>query len=543
MRRAMELSVLCDCDIAMFLFGPVDDRLAQYTSSDMAGLLDRYSRTCQQPHETRTNQDLIRILPSELVADVMGLHPQRKRRGRPALVHEEGGGDVSSVSDDSALQHRQMDILKPLGLAPEDVKLPLSPRSEDAYARINEEFDMLYSQLQDPAEQAGQNHERSPTSNDSMAGGPGAKGKRAGRVMPVKKRGAVKPRKKETAAAARKGTKGNLRAVVPTSNPTVLREVVAEGGMPTGSGQRQEAAAGSAAQMAAAAGPASLAAAAAAADRQLPTSAAPRQGGAEQRSGASAALQQPSAPGTSAAPQAEVTGPPASALARSATSAPPQSSTMQAAGAGHHHHHPPLGMPTGAVDMSRGAAGGESATLAQGVGVTPAGAGPDVAGVTFAPRHLTSYTTPNFFTGEAASALRDANKSRSASANAAAPGVVTAQPPCPSQTQGSQAAMHTHSEQESLPRQSPAALPSNNGEPPVKRRALRKQQPTQKAIEAGLAPALAGHQGQGHGSGLHSLHSLQDGAKQSQGPHGPVQSGVSLSAAQPEHMQTGMSVQ
>lgn len=167
----------------------------------------------------------------------------------------------------------------------------------------------------------------------------------------------------------------------------------------------------------------------------------------------------------------------------------------------------------------------------------------DVAGVTFAPRHLTSYTTPNFFTGEAASALRDANKSRSASANAAAPGVVTAQPPCPSQTQGSQAAMHTHSEQESLPRQSPAALPSNNGEPPVKRRALRKQQPTQKAIEAGLAPALAGHQGQGHGSGLHSLHSLQDGAKQSQGPHGPVQSGVSLSAAQPEHMQTGMSVQ
>ena len=58
----------------------------------------------------------------------------------------------------SALQHRQLDILKPLGLAPEDVKLPLSPRSEDAYARINEEFDLLYSQLQDPGEQAGQNH-------------------------------------------------------------------------------------------------------------------------------------------------------------------------------------------------------------------------------------------------------------------------------------------------------------------------------------------------------------------------------------------------
>ena len=54
----MELSVLCDCDIALFLFGPVDNRLAQYTSSEMEGLLDRYSRTCQQPHETRTNQDV-----------------------------------------------------------------------------------------------------------------------------------------------------------------------------------------------------------------------------------------------------------------------------------------------------------------------------------------------------------------------------------------------------------------------------------------------------------------------------------------------------
>lgn len=97
--------------------------------------------------------------------------------------------------------------------------------------------------------------------------------------MPVKKRGAVKPRKKETAAAARKGTKGNPRATVPTSTPTALREVVAEGGMPTGSGQRREAAAARAAQMAAAAGPASLAAAAAAADRHLPTSAAPPQGG------------------------------------------------------------------------------------------------------------------------------------------------------------------------------------------------------------------------------------------------------------------------
>lgn len=63
----MELSVLCGCDVAMFLFAP-DDRLAQYTSSDMEGLLDRYSRTCQEPHETRTNQDVRAALSLEAIS-------------------------------------------------------------------------------------------------------------------------------------------------------------------------------------------------------------------------------------------------------------------------------------------------------------------------------------------------------------------------------------------------------------------------------------------------------------------------------------------
>ena len=52
-----------------------------------------------------------------------------------------------------------------------------------------------------------------------------------------------------------------------------------------------------------------------------------------------------------------------------------QSRVQQAAEAGLHHRQPPIGMPTGAVDMSRGAAEGTTATLAQGVGVAPAGAG------------------------------------------------------------------------------------------------------------------------------------------------------------------------
>ena len=70
----------------------------------------------------------------------------------------------------------------------------------------------------------------------------------SGRPVPVKKRGAVKPRKKETAVATKKGAKGITRAAGPTSSPTAPREVVGEGGLPAGEGQRTEPAASSAAQ-------------------------------------------------------------------------------------------------------------------------------------------------------------------------------------------------------------------------------------------------------------------------------------------------------
>ena len=169
----------------------------------------------------------------------------------------------------------------------------------------------------------------------------------------------------------------------------------------------------------------------------------------------------------------------------------------------------------------------------------------DAAGVTFAPRQLMSYTTPNFFTGEAASALRDANQSRPSSARIPTPGAAPAQSPLPSQVPSSHTATHTHTEQDSLPSQSPAALPSNgeiNGEPPAKRRAMRKQQPTQKAIEAGLAPALAGQQGHGHQGGGGGY--MQEGAQQLLAPHASVQPAASLSSAPPtQHLQAGMPVQ
>ena len=110
-------------------------------------------------------------------------------------------------------------------------------------------------------------------------------GANAGRPVPVKKRGAVKPRKKETAVTTKKGAKGNTRAALPTSSPTAPREVVGEGGLPAGEGQREEPAASSAGQATPAAGAAAKEGAEAAAreaagavETNLPTSVAPQQG-------------------------------------------------------------------------------------------------------------------------------------------------------------------------------------------------------------------------------------------------------------------------
>jgi SRF-type transcription factor (DNA-binding and dimerisation domain) len=53
----MELSILCDSQIALIMYGP-ENALTQYCSSEMEQVLRRYSSTCQEPHECRTNQDV-----------------------------------------------------------------------------------------------------------------------------------------------------------------------------------------------------------------------------------------------------------------------------------------------------------------------------------------------------------------------------------------------------------------------------------------------------------------------------------------------------
>lgn len=57
MKKAMELSVLCQCDIAVVIFNS-NEKLFQYSSTDMDAILSRFSQACHEPHEIRNNQDV-----------------------------------------------------------------------------------------------------------------------------------------------------------------------------------------------------------------------------------------------------------------------------------------------------------------------------------------------------------------------------------------------------------------------------------------------------------------------------------------------------
>ena len=60
MKKAYELSVLCDCEIALIIFNSTN-RLFQYASTDMDKVLLKYTEY-SEPHESRTNTDILEVL-------------------------------------------------------------------------------------------------------------------------------------------------------------------------------------------------------------------------------------------------------------------------------------------------------------------------------------------------------------------------------------------------------------------------------------------------------------------------------------------------
>ncbi|CAL1568054.1 unnamed protein product [Knipowitschia caucasica] len=99
MKKAYELSVLCDCEIALIIFNSTN-KLFQYASTDMDKVLLKYTEY-NEPHESRTNSDIVDTLRKK------GLN----------------GCDSPDIeADDSAGQ---------------------SPDSDDKYRKINEDIDLM----------------------------------------------------------------------------------------------------------------------------------------------------------------------------------------------------------------------------------------------------------------------------------------------------------------------------------------------------------------------------------------------------------------
>jgi hypothetical protein len=60
MKKAYELSVLCDCEIALIIFNSAS-KLFQYASTDMDKILLKYTEY-SEPHESKTNEDIMETI-------------------------------------------------------------------------------------------------------------------------------------------------------------------------------------------------------------------------------------------------------------------------------------------------------------------------------------------------------------------------------------------------------------------------------------------------------------------------------------------------
>ncbi|XP_046720867.1 myocyte enhancer factor 2aa isoform X3 [Silurus meridionalis] len=98
MKKAYELSVLCDCEIALIIFNS-SNKLFQYASTDMDKVLLKYTEY-NEPHESRTNSDIVEKLRTK------------------------GHSDCASPDPDDCFGH--------------------SPLMDDRLGKLNEESDLIY---------------------------------------------------------------------------------------------------------------------------------------------------------------------------------------------------------------------------------------------------------------------------------------------------------------------------------------------------------------------------------------------------------------
>ncbi|XP_015199072.1 myocyte enhancer factor 2aa isoform X3 [Lepisosteus oculatus] len=141
MKKAYELSVLCDCEIALIIFNS-SNKLFQYASTDMDKVLLKYTEY-NEPHESRTNSDIVEKLRNKGLSDCASPEPDDCFGHSPTM--DERYGKLNEESDliykrCGALnkkEHRGCDSPDP------DASYVLTPHTEEKYKKINEEFDNM----------------------------------------------------------------------------------------------------------------------------------------------------------------------------------------------------------------------------------------------------------------------------------------------------------------------------------------------------------------------------------------------------------------
>ncbi|XP_029430404.1 myocyte-specific enhancer factor 2A isoform X8 [Rhinatrema bivittatum] len=141
MKKAYELSVLCDCEIALIIFNS-SNKLFQYASTDMDKVLLKYTEY-NEPHESRTNSDIVETLRKK------GLNGCESPDADDFYEHSPISEDrFSKLNEDSDFifkrgpalnkkEHRGCDSPDP------DSSYVLTPHTEEKYKKINEEFDNM----------------------------------------------------------------------------------------------------------------------------------------------------------------------------------------------------------------------------------------------------------------------------------------------------------------------------------------------------------------------------------------------------------------
>ncbi|XP_039988352.1 myocyte enhancer factor 2aa isoform X4 [Xiphias gladius] len=129
MKKAYELSVLCDCEIALIIFNS-SNKLFQYASTDMDKVLLKYTEY-NEPHESRTNSDIVEKLRNK------------------------GHNDCASPDPDDCFGH--------------------SPLMDDHFGKLSEESDLMYKRCGPTAlpQQNFSMHVAVPVSNPNVMYQPG----------------------------------------------------------------------------------------------------------------------------------------------------------------------------------------------------------------------------------------------------------------------------------------------------------------------------------------------------------------------------------